>query len=125
PGNYMAANPKWLQPVSMWKHYYKKWVANPEYERLLNISVFLEIRSVYGNNDFEKILRDEMHMNIRNSREFLVSLTNDAVNTSPPLGIFNSLVLEKSGENKKTLNVKKYAINLIIDLARIYGLAVE
>ncbi|GEM77775.1 DUF294 nucleotidyltransferase-like domain-containing protein [Vibrio superstes] len=125
PGNYMAANPKWLQPVSMWKHYYKKWVANPEYERLLNISVFLEIRSVYGNNDFEKILRDEMHMNIRNSREFLLSLTNDAVNTSPPLGIFNSLVLEKSGENKKTLNVKKYAINLIIDLARIYGLAVE
>ncbi|WP_321163120.1 putative nucleotidyltransferase substrate binding domain-containing protein, partial [Vibrio coralliirubri] len=47
------------------------------------------------------------------------------VNTNPPLGIFNSLVLEKSGENKKTLNVKKYAINLIIDLARIYGLAVE
>ena len=38
---------------------------------------------------------------------------------------FNSLVLEKSGENKKTLNVKKYAINLVIDLARIYGLAVE
>ncbi|CAH6805868.1 DUF294 nucleotidyltransferase-like domain-containing protein [Vibrio chagasii] len=125
PGKFMAATPKWCQPLSVWKHYYKKWVANPEYERLLNISVFLEIRTIYGNSEFEGILRDELHSNIRSNREFLSTLVKDAVNTNPPLGIFNSLVLEKSGENKKTLNVKKYAINLIIDLARIYGLAVE
>ncbi|NOH98944.1 DUF294 nucleotidyltransferase-like domain-containing protein [Vibrio sp. 99-70-13A1] len=125
PGKFMAATPKWCQPLGVWKHYYKKWVSNPEYERLLNISVFLEIRTIYGNSEFETILRDELHSNIRNNREFLSTLVKDAVNTNPPLGIFNSLVLEKSGENKKTLNVKKYAINLIIDLARIYGLAVE
>ncbi|MFM2598279.1 DUF294 nucleotidyltransferase-like domain-containing protein [Vibrio fortis] len=125
PGKYMAATPKWCQPLSVWKQYYKKWVDNPEYERLLNISVFLEIRSVYGNSEFEKILRDELHQNIQSNRSFLTMLVNDAVNTNPPLGIFNSLVLEKTGENKKTLNIKKYAINLIIDLARIYGLAVS
>ncbi|MDN2483617.1 DUF294 nucleotidyltransferase-like domain-containing protein [Vibrio agarivorans] len=125
PGKYMAATPKWCQPLSVWKHYYKKWVANPEYERLLNISVFLEIRSIYGNSEFETILRDELHRNIRENREFLAMLVNDSVTTSPPLGIFNKLVLEKSGENKKTLNIKRYAINLIIDLARIYGLASE
>ncbi|WP_299692740.1 DUF294 nucleotidyltransferase-like domain-containing protein [uncultured Vibrio sp.] len=125
PGKFMAATPKWCQPLSVWKNYYKKWVASPEYERLLNISVFLEIRTIYGNSEFETTLRDELHSNIRSNREFLGSLVNDAVNTHPPLGIFNSLVLEKSGENNKTLNVKKYAINLIIDLARIYGLAVE
>ncbi len=124
-GKFMAATPKWCQKLSVWKNYYKKWVANPEYERLLNISVFLEIRTVFGHKEFESILRDELHTNIRNNREFLATLVNDAVNTNPPLGIFNSLVLEKSGENKKTLDIKKYAINLIIDLARIYGLAVE
>ena len=125
PGKYMAATPKWCQPLSVWKQYYKKWVDNPEYERLLNISVFLEIRSVYGNSEFEKTLRDELHQNIQSNRSFLTMLVNDAVTTNPPLGIFNSLVLEKTGENKKTLNIKKYAINLIIDLARIYGLAVS
>ncbi|ORT51113.1 histidine kinase [Vibrio sp. qd031] len=125
PGNYMAASSKWCQPLSMWKHYYKKWVSNPEYERLLNISVFLEIRSVYGNKDFETTLREEMHKAIRSNREFLGILVRDAINTTPPLGIFNSLVLEKSGENKKTLDIKKYAITLIIDLARIYGLSAE
>lgn len=125
PGKYMAATPKWCQPLSVWKNYYKKWVASPEYERLLNISVFLEIRSIYGNSDFETILRDELHQNIRDNREFLGMLVNDSVSVNPPLGIFNKLVLEKSGENKKTLNIKRYAINLIIDLARIYGLASE
>ncbi len=124
-GKFMAATPKWCQPLNVWRKYYKKWVANPEYERLLNISVFLEIRTIFGNKQFETELRDELHQNIRDNREFLSMLVNDAVNTNPPLGIFNSLVLEKSGENKKTLDVKKYAINLIIDLARIYGLAVE
>ncbi|UYI50090.1 DUF294 nucleotidyltransferase-like domain-containing protein [Vibrio natriegens] len=125
PGKFMAATPKWCQTLHVWKKYYKKWVASPEYERLLNISVFLEIRTVYGNKEFERILRDELHANIRSNREFLSMLVNDAVKTNPPLGIFNSLVLEKSGEDKKTLDIKKYAITLIIDLARIYGLAVE
>lgn len=125
PGKFMAATPKWCQPLSTWKHYYKKWVANPEYERLLNISVFLEIRCVYGEARYAEILRDELHANIRENREFLGILTRDAINTQPPLGVFNNLVLEKTGENTKTLDIKKYAINLIIDLARIYGLAVE
>jgi len=124
-GNYMASTPKWCQPLRVWKNYYKKWVANPEYERLLNISVFLEIRTVFGDHEFESILRNELHTNIRENREFLSMLITDAVKTNPPLGIFNSLVLENSGENKKMLNIKKYAITLIIDLARIYGLAVE
>ncbi|CAH0528723.1 DUF294 nucleotidyltransferase-like domain-containing protein [Vibrio hippocampi] len=125
PGNYMAANSKWCQPLKTWRHYYKKWVANPEYERLLNISVFLEIRCVYGETSYADMLRDEMHANIRNNREFLGILVREAISINPPLGVFNNLVLDKGGENKKTLNIKKYAINLIIDLARIYGLAVE
>jgi len=33
------------------------------------------------------------------------------------------LVLEKSGENSKTLNIKKFALSLLVDLARIYGLS--
>ncbi len=125
PGKFMAATPKWCQPLPVWKQYYRKWVESPEYEKLLNISVFLEIRTVFGNKEYETTLRDELHNNIQNNRSFLTMLTNDAVRTTPPLGIFNSLVLEKTGENSKTLNIKKYAINLIIDLARIYGLSVS
>ena len=125
PGNYMAVTPKWCQSITVWKEYYKKWVANPEYERLLNISVFLEVRAVYGNAEFVDELQACMHDKISANGEFLGMLVSEATKVTPPLGIFNNLVLEKSGENMKTLNIKKYALNLIIDLARIYGLAVK
>lgn len=121
-GNYMATNSRWCQPVSMWKNYYKKWTKNPEYERLLNITVFLEMRSVFGCEAYVDELKSCLHINISKNREFLLMLVREATKIQPPLGIFNKLVLEKTGDNAKTLNIKKFAINLIIDLARIYGL---
>jgi len=122
-GKYMAASPKWCQPISRWKGYYQKWVASPEYNRLLSISVFLEVRSVYGNSEFVDQIQQHLHDCIQASSNFLPALVKDAISTQPPLGIFNKLVLEKGGDNSHTLNIKKYALNLIIDLARIFCLS--
>ncbi|WP_456295037.1 DUF294 nucleotidyltransferase-like domain-containing protein [Vibrio sp. AK197] len=122
-GKYMAASPKWCQPISRWKEYYQKWVSSPEYNKLLSISVFLEVRAIYGNADFVDQIQQHLHHCIQDSANFLPALVKDAIDTQPPLGIFNNLVLEKGGENSNTLNIKKYALNLIIDLARIFSLS--
>lgn len=105
-GKYMAATPKWCQPLDTWKAYYSKWVASPEYNKLLSISVFLEVRSVYGNQGFVHELQQHLHHCIQSSSNFLPSLVRDAIDTQPPLGIFNNLVLEKGGDNSNTLNIK-------------------
>jgi CBS domain-containing protein len=123
-GHYMAVTPKWCQRLSVWKEYYRKWVSNPEYDMLLNASVFLEVRPIHGRSDFSNTLQDYLHELIQSEPAFLTSLVNDSISVHPPLGIFNNLVLEKSGDNSNTLNIKKYAITLIVDLARIYGLSV-
>ncbi|EKO3587843.1 CBS domain-containing protein [Vibrio metschnikovii] len=122
-GKYMAASPKWCQPLNIWKKYYHKWVTSPEYNKLLSISVFLEVRSIYGNSELVEQMQHYLHECLQNSSIFLPALVRDAIDTQPPLGIFNHLVLEKGGENSNTLNIKKFALNLIIDLARIFGLA--
>lgn len=122
-GKYMAASPKWCQPVSRWKEYYQKWVASPEYNKLLSISVFLEVRSVHGNRELVEQIQQHLHHCIQRSANFIPALVRDAIDTQPPLGIFNHLVLEKGGLNSNTLNIKKYALNLIIDLARIFSLS--
>lgn len=124
-GKFMAANKAWCQPISRWKSYYKKWASSPEYQYLMNITVFLEIRSVYGNEEFATELQQCLHREVRSNREFLAILTQEATKLSPPLGIFNKLVVEKSGKNASTLDIKKYALNLIIDLARIYSLGTD
>lgn len=122
-GQFMAVNPKWCQPLRVWKAYYNKWVSNPEYDCLLNISVFLETRCLYGNQQFVSELQSHLFAGIEKSRGFLPSLVRDSISVNPPLGIFNSLVLEKTGEHTNTLNIKKFALTLLVDLARIYGLS--
>ena len=123
PGNFMASNPKWLQKFSTWKKYYTQWITTPDNNTLLNTSVFLETRSICGEADFCEKLHQHLHKLISQNQNFLSTLVNDSVSVHPPLGIFNSLVLEKGGENSNTLNIKKYAITLVVDLARIYGIS--
>lgn len=123
-GNFMASNPKWLQKLSVWKKYYQDWITTPDHNTLLNASVFLETRSIYGEPSFCETLHQHLHKLIGQNKNFLAILINDATSVSPPLGIFNNLVLEKGGENSNTLNIKKYAITLVVDLARIYGISV-
>lgn len=120
-GKFMAATLKWCQPISIWREYYKKWIKNPEYEYLLHLSVFLDTRVIYGNKQYRYILVNEFKEMISH-RSFLAKLIRDAVENRTPLGIFHSLILTKNGKNEKTLNIKRYGINIIVDLARIYAL---
>lgn len=122
-GRFMAASPKWCQPLQTWKEYYHKWITNPEYDRLLNASVFLELRPLYGQGELCAALQHYMLQTIQAHPVFVRSLTRDSITVHPPLGIFKNLVLEKSGDNTKTLDIKRNALTLIVDLARIYGLS--
>jgi CBS domain-containing protein len=123
-GKFMAVTAKWCQSLSVWQAYYKKWIRNPEYECLLNLSVFLDTRVIYGNDHFRTTLINDFKEMLSN-RAFLSKLVRDAVENRPPLGIFHNLVLTKNEHNEKTLNIKRYGINIIVDLARIYALSAK
>ena len=124
PGKFMAVTAKWCQPLSVWQEYFKKWIRNPEYECLLNLSVFLDTRVIYGNNQYRTTLVNEFK-EMLSSRIFLSKLIRDAAENRAPLGIFHNLVLSKNEHNEKTLNIKRYGINIIVDLARIYALSAK
>ena len=47
-GDIMAKNPKWCQPVSIWKKYFKEWIYNASSKALLQISIFFDFRFGYG-----------------------------------------------------------------------------
>ena len=57
-GNSMASNPKWVQPVSKWKEYFTHWIYNSTPQDLLEISIFFDFRSVYGEQILTEELRD-------------------------------------------------------------------
>ncbi len=48
PGNYMASNSMWNQPLPVWKEYFKQWFSDPIPYHLRYLSVFLDMRPIYG-----------------------------------------------------------------------------
>ncbi|WP_063661855.1 putative nucleotidyltransferase substrate binding domain-containing protein [Aliivibrio fischeri] len=124
-GRFMAATPKWCQKAEIWQEYYRKWSNNPEYELLLNLNVFLEIRPIYGDEELFDSVDSCRHELVSNNMQLTVALVRNALRTRPPLGIFKHLVLEKDGNNNKVLNIKKAAISCMVDFIRIYSLLQE
>ncbi|PFG56284.1 CBS domain-containing protein [Vibrio sp. ES.051] len=122
-GRFMAATSKWNQPLFIWKQYYRKWANNPEYDLLLNLNVFLEIRFIAGDESLFDQIDHYRNECIQNNPRLMSALVRNLLTDRPPLGIFNNLVLESDHSDGKTLNIKKAAIGLLVDIARIYALS--
>lgn len=121
-GRFMAATPKWCQKAHIWQEYYRKWSTNPEYDLLLNLNVFLEIRPVYGDESLFENVDACRHELVSKNMSLTIAMLRNTLRTRPPLGIFKHLVLEKDGNNNKVLNIKKAAICCIVDFIRIHSL---
>ena len=121
-GNYMASNPQWCQTLDEWKACYDDWVQTPELEALVNVTVYLDMRAIYGKKELATRLGEHLQNSVESNRSFLANLLQNQLLVKPPLGFFRNFVLSGEGDQHNTLNLKGKAINLIVDLARIYGL---
>ena len=124
-GNFMASNKRWNASLDKWKEYYSDWILNTTEDAILSSSVFLDMRCLYGNTSLVKQLRSHLIEKANDNSRFLATLINISTAVAPPLGTFRQFVLTKDGDNNPYLNIKKQAINLIIEIARVYGIAAK
>ncbi len=117
PGNIMARNPAWCQPVSGWKKYFDKWIREPDEENILNTTIFFDFRVTYGEESLAKDLRNFIIEN--KSNRFLLLLAKKAADNPPPINFFRNLIVEKSGEHKNQFDLKGRCLMPLIDAARV------
>lgn len=122
PGNVMATNAHWRQPLSVWKDYFSTWTHHPEPEALMNASIFFDVRAIYGDTSLLTPLLEHIRENVT-APMFLGYMAKNALNHQPPLGFFRNFVLERGGNHEKALNLKHRGVVPVIDLARVHGLA--
>jgi len=122
PGDIMGTNPKWRQPVSVWRSYFNDWIDRPQPTALLYASTFFDLRHLYGDESLLAGIRQEILEKTQGATLFQSYLAANALGNQPPLGIFKGFVLEKNGDNIKALDFKKRGVAPIIDLARVYSL---
>ncbi len=122
PGNIMATNPKWQKTFKQWKKQFDKWINQPDEKALLYSSIFFDLQSIYGDEELCLKLMQSVLNKTKNNALFLSNLSKNALQFSPPLGIFRQFILENSGKKEKALDLKKRGITPIIDFVRVYAL---
>jgi len=123
PGDSMAVNPKWRQPLAAWKQYFSVWIQKPEPMSLMLSSIFFDLRPVYGDNDLFHKLQKTVLRRSRENKIFIAYMTSNALTHRPPLGFFRSFVLVHDGEHNDTLDIKHRGIVPITDIARVFALS--
>ncbi len=123
PGDVMASNSKWRQPLRQWKEYFHRWITVPEQKALMHANIFFDLRCVAGSVKLVEKLKKSIREDARKNEIFLALMAKNAMDYQPPLGFFRQFVLEKSGEHKNTLDLKLHGIMPIVEMARIRSLA--
>ncbi len=123
PGDAMATNPEWRQPLATWRGYFDRWIGHPEPKALMLSSIFFDLKPIHGDESLFESLHAEVLEKTRANTIFIAHLTANALSHRPPLGFFRNFVLIHDGKHDDTLDIKHRGLAPIVDIARIVALA--
>lgn len=119
PGDVMASNPRWNMPLSGWKAQFGRWIREPESRALMHANIFFDFRPVDGARGLATDLQGWVIEQTHDERAFFPFFAKSATENPPPLGFFRSFVVERSGENEDTFDIKSRAMMPLADAARV------
>ncbi|GEM74476.1 DUF294 nucleotidyltransferase-like domain-containing protein [Vibrio sagamiensis] len=123
-GDIMATNPLWRMTRTQWEECFADWIDNPNPKALLNASIFFDLDGVYGRLKWAEQLTSFIVRRARRNNRFLACLSRNALNRTPPLGFFKDFVMEKDGQHRNSINLKRRGTAPLVDLIRVHSLAV-
>ena len=122
PGNAMASNDEWRQPINVWHSYFSNWISEPEPKSLMLSSIFFDLRPVYGDTSLFDELQKKMLSNTKKNQLFISHMIGNALTHKPPLGFFRNFLMVQNDKHKNALNIKHRGIVPIVDIARVIAL---
>ncbi|WP_299620490.1 DUF294 nucleotidyltransferase-like domain-containing protein [uncultured Tateyamaria sp.] len=122
PGDMMATNPRWRQPLSVWRDYFQHWIASPSKEAQMLASVMFDLRLVGGDATLFDGLQDETLKAASGNSFFTAHMASNALTHATPLGLLKGLATIRSGEHRNTIDMKLNGVVPVVDLGRMYAL---
>ncbi len=125
PGDMMATNPQWRQPMRVWRGYFRKWVSAPDPMAQMLASVMFDLRPIGGSASLYTDLQAEvLDMAAKNSI-FVAHMISNSLKHTPPLGLLRGFATIRSGEYKNHIDLKHNGVVPVVDLGRVYALIGE
>jgi CBS domain-containing protein len=122
PGQFTADNPHWVQPLSGWQSYFRRWVSEWELADIAEVLLFFDLRGVAGELALVDQLRDFVNPLLDQNPRFLGRLRLLSLRQPPPLGFLGQLILEHDDEHKDQLDLKRRALIPLVDLVRFLAI---
>ena len=122
PAQYMASNPLWCQPLKVWKRYFSTWVDQPVPDSLLRFLIFFDFRPLHGKQVLAEDLKNFIISLLVDQKVFLGHMANMMLQITPPIGFFNTFVVEKSGEHKDKFDLKVKGITPLLNVVRLFSM---
>ena len=122
PGNYMASNPRWRQPLESWVTQFRSWITEGELHGTEDALIFFDMRPVAGDFSLFRTLASRHRDLLKDAGLFKSVLAFVATTHKPPVGFFRNFVVERSGEHKNQLDLKTFGIWPIVNAARVFAL---
>ncbi len=118
----MATNPRWRQPVSVWRRYFHTWAVTHEPQSQMLASVMFDLRPIRGTAALHRELQAEtLEMASKNSI-FVAHMVANSLKHAPPLGLIRGFSTVRSGPYRNHIDMKHNGVVPITDLARVYAL---
>ncbi|MQQ09711.1 CBS domain-containing protein [Epibacterium sp. SM1979] len=125
PGDMMATNPRWCQPLKVWNEYFNTWINKPDPEAQMLASVMFDLRAIAGDRSLFTDLQERTLEEAQKNSIFVAHMVSNSLKHMPPLGLLRGLATIRSGEHKNQLDLKHNGVVPVVDLARIYALQGE
>ncbi|WP_299934244.1 DUF294 nucleotidyltransferase-like domain-containing protein [uncultured Pelagimonas sp.] len=122
PGDMMATNPRWCQPVRVWRDYFRSWINKPSPEAQMLASVMFDLRPIGGTVGLFADLQETTLEAASKNSIFVAHMLSNSLKHTPPLGLLRGFATIRSGEHKNQLDLKHNGVVPVVDLGRIYAL---
>ncbi|MEX2223766.1 MAG: DUF294 nucleotidyltransferase-like domain-containing protein [Candidatus Rokuibacteriota bacterium] len=116
PGDFMAANPRWRQPESVWRRYFSSWMETPQPEPLLQAALFFDLRPIGGEEEIGRGLWEWVCETAPARTLFLRHLARAAQDRPRTLGLLGGFV-------GKQVDLKAAAVLPVTHAMRVHALS--
>ena len=125
PGEMMATNPRWRQPLRVWRGYFAGWIRTPDPMAQMLASVMFDLRAIGGDASLHEGLQAETLAAARANSIFVAHMVSNSLHHAPPLSLFGGLATLRRGEHRRHIDLKMSGVVPVVDLGRIYALRGE
>ncbi|WBU62684.1 DUF294 nucleotidyltransferase-like domain-containing protein [Paracoccus aerodenitrificans] len=122
PGDMMATNPRWRQPRSVWRDYFRGWIEKPSPEAQILASVMFDLRAIGGDAALLSGLQAETLELASKNSIFVAHMISNSLKHQPPLGLIRGFATIRSGEHLGHIDMKMNGVVPVADMARVHAL---